>query len=106
MSLDALRSLQKQASPGPWGVYGHDLVNNIGSTIGCFEHSPRPVDLQLAALATHLLPIAEALEAWARLAYFCQAEECKKEARVHFKDGALEVVNKTRKALKALQEAL
>ena len=84
MNLDALRSLQEQASPGEWRLERpEDELVSPPPTLaeGCLGEIPRhriwgPSDngfftdvgslhteanAKLAALATHLLPIAEAL---------------------------------------------
>ena len=73
MSLDALRSLQEQASPGPWHTEdrhpGHVCVRREETGIVFCVSNDEPdedeqnaANAKLAALATHLLPIAEALE--------------------------------------------
>ena len=85
MSLDALRSLQKQADS--CDVYDPDC-----SCAGCES---------LAALATHLLPIAEALEGLAvakNHGFGCWARADEPDIRGEVEDGL--------DALKALQEAL
>ena len=56
--LTKLRELQEQASPGPWTH--HDLLVETENTE---IRLASEYDAQLAALATHLLPLAEALEA-------------------------------------------
>ena len=58
-----LRELQEQASPGPWKAHG-ELVLGPGEDV---PHKPLigtglPANAKLAALAPHLLPIAEALK--------------------------------------------
>ena len=55
--LTKLRELQEQASPGPWTH--HDLLVETENTE---IRLASEYDAQLAALATHLLPLAEALE--------------------------------------------
>lgn len=55
--LTKLRELQEQASPGPWTH--HDLLVETENTE---IRLASEYDAELAALATHLLPLAEALE--------------------------------------------
>ena len=98
-NLDALRSLQKQASPGPWrwqvgdGVPFRDgllFSADGGSAIAGLPNNKGRVQTDanaaLMSLATHLLPIAEALE----------------DSRA----GRGDFWGKGEAALKALQEAL
>ena len=70
--LTKLRELQEQASPGPWrvvrGYPNNDVVEYCVLTDGDKNVSLKASELyesdaKLAALAPHLLPIAEALEA-------------------------------------------
>ena len=115
MNLDALRSLQEQASPGEWRLERpEDELVSPPPTLaeGCLGEIPRHriwgpsdngfftdvgslhtvADAKLAVLAPHLLPLAEALErvvAWG-------------EAR----DRPSAFVDEAEAALKALQEAL
>ena len=84
MSLSKLRSLQEQASPGPWhwtkepgdehqawfeelvDVDGEAVISPFGGEGGggpWASISASKANAKLAALAPHLLPIAEALEA-------------------------------------------
>ena len=70
MNLDALRSLQKQASSGPWRVVEaypepgvqvrYEVIGDDDATLAVSGYLK--ANAKLAALATHLLPLAEALE--------------------------------------------
>ena len=82
MNLDALRSLQEQASPGPWRTKQFDVWGGDGAWFGILhatcqldmgDGSPNPsldeqldgrkATAKLAAISVnHLLPISEALE--------------------------------------------
>ena len=93
MSLDALRSLQEQADS--CDVYDPDC-----SCAGCES---------LAALATHLLPIAEALEPLDddRIQYgVCDQHDQFALSRTCYVSDEHCWVCKARKALKALKESL
>ena len=109
MSLDALRSLQEQASPGPWrwqvgdGVPFRDgllFSADGGSAIAGLPNNKGRVQTDanaaLMALATHLLPIASALEAY-------RTELAGRNINIK---PLREADTDARKALKALQEAL
>ena len=118
MNLDALRSLQEQASPGPWAVrHGpYDVWGGDGAWFGILhascqldmgDGSPNPsleeqapgrvANAKLAALVPHLLPLAEALE---------EIEDAPL-TRLSMKYKLPEwMAERATKALKALQEAL
>ena len=75
--MDKLRALQEQASPGPWVTEEYGIYSEAGRRVsdtltfsssrdkhaGPAEWKPENLaNAKLAALATHLLPLAEAVE--------------------------------------------
>ena len=108
--LDKLRALQKQASPGPWrvvktdvkGVANYVVLSDSDANLSLRASDLYEADAQLAALATHLLPLAEALE---RAKNTIHTGICN---NVHLTGhaGCTERCKDANKALKALTEAL
>ena len=101
--MDKLRELQEQASPGDWKMnWGtRDDVPDVLSLDRLDHHAEtfeaKFATAKLAALATHLFPIAEALEA-------CAGKLEAQDIREQLPPSAeLEEANE---ALKNLQEAL
>ena len=119
--IDKLRELQEQASPGPWAagkkssIHATDKsregdarwVLRDDSSFACFSSEQRAKDIEwarraanakLAALATHLFPLAEALEKEC-CPYLDEGKSCSERAPIEDQCPRCKV-------LTALQEAL
>ncbi len=112
---DKLLTLTEQASPGPWDATAtmvcgdpHGFAGEEYTTVLAFcEAVPEAeANAKLASLATHLLPLVEALEAVANLHWSAVSRNKRRTLETpQWKEG-YQMLRDVRESLKALEDAL